>query len=81
MAANAGCAETDVASARTLAQKLHAEVDIKSCVEHGHFRFREGVQQLLSKLSDRKVPVMVFSAGIADVLEEIFAQRLGMHGT
>jgi 5'-nucleotidase len=55
--------------------------DIKSCVEHGHFRFREGVQQLLSKLSDRKVPVMVFSAGIADVLEEIFAQRLGMHGT
>jgi HAD superfamily hydrolase (TIGR01544 family) len=52
--------------------------DIKSCVAQGHFRFRDGVQQLLSKLSEKKVPVMVFSAGIADVLEEIFKQRLGM---
>ena len=52
--------------------------DIKSCVAQGHFAFRDGVQELLGKLAQRKVPVMVFSAGIADVLEEIFRQRLGM---
>lgn len=52
--------------------------DIKSCVAQGHFAFRDGVQELLDKLAERKVPVMVFSAGIADVLEEIFRQRLGL---
>lgn len=52
--------------------------DIKSCVAQGHFAFRDGVKELLDKLSEKQVPVMVFSAGIADVLEEIFRQRLNM---
>lgn len=52
--------------------------DITECVAQGHFQFREGVQEFLEKLSENKVPVMVFSAGIADVLEEIFKQRLNM---
>jgi 5'-nucleotidase len=52
--------------------------DIRSCVSQGHFAFRDGVQELLDKLTEKKVPVMIFSAGIADVLEEIFRQRLGL---
>mmetsp|Transcript_22109 Transcript_22109/g.72803 ORF Transcript_22109/g.72803 Transcript_22109/m.72803 type:complete len:330 (-) Transcript_22109:261-1250(-) len=54
--------------------------DIAACVKAGHFRFREGVPELLAQLKEREVPILVFSAGIADVLEEIFKQRLGLEG-
>ena len=53
--------------------------DIKSCVAQGHFAFRDGVQELLGKLAQRKVPVMVFSAGIANMNFGTFTRGNATH--
>lgn len=46
--------------------------DIVNCVRGGQFAFRDGVKELLDTLNDQDVPVLVFSAGIYNVLEECF---------
>ncbi|XP_066386604.1 uncharacterized protein [Miscanthus floridulus] len=38
--------------------------------------FREGVVELFEYLEERDIPVLVFSAGLADIIEEVFRQKL-----
>ncbi|KQK13961.1 hypothetical protein BRADI_1g13590v3 [Brachypodium distachyon] len=49
---------------------------IKKSVADASIAFREGVVELFEFLEDRDIPVLVFSAGLADIIEEVFRQKL-----
>lgn len=49
---------------------------IKTSVANSRVTFREGVVELFELLEKRQVPVLVFSAGLADIIEEVFRQKL-----
>lgn len=49
--------------------------DIKRSVANSVIAFREGVIQLFELLEERDVPVLIFSAGLADIKEEVFRQK------
>lgn len=49
--------------------------DIKRSVANSVIAFREGVIQLFELLEERDVPVLIFSAGLADIIEEVFRQK------
>ncbi|KAH7661661.1 Pyrimidine 5'-nucleotidase eukaryotic protein [Dioscorea alata] len=49
---------------------------IKDSVLDANIAFRDGVLELFEFLEDRGVPLLVFSAGLADIIEEVFRQRL-----
>ncbi|XP_059628524.1 uncharacterized protein LOC132271222 isoform X2 [Cornus florida] len=49
---------------------------IKNSVENSTIAFREGVVELFELLEERDVPVLIFSAGLADVIEEVLRQKL-----
>lgn len=39
--------------------------------------FRDGVHHLFQYLQDNSVPVLIFSAGLSDIIEEVMHQKLG----
>ncbi|KAF8758030.1 hypothetical protein HU200_010806 [Digitaria exilis] len=49
---------------------------IKKSVSDASIAFRDGVVDLFEYLEERDIPVLVFSAGLADIIEEVFRQKL-----
>ncbi|CAA7052104.1 unnamed protein product [Microthlaspi erraticum] len=49
---------------------------IKKSVENSSIAFREGVVELFEFLEKKEIPVLIFSAGLADVIEEVLRQNL-----
>ncbi|KAK1311009.1 hypothetical protein QJS10_CPA08g00039 [Acorus calamus] len=49
---------------------------IRNSVVNAVVEFREGVVELLELLEEKDVPVLIFSAGLADIIEEVFRQKL-----
>ncbi|AQK64127.1 uncharacterized LOC100284093 [Zea mays] len=49
---------------------------ITKSVSDAAIAFREGVVELFEYLEEREIPVLVFSAGLADIIEEVFRQKL-----
>uniref|UniRef100_A0ACD6A3B5 Uncharacterized protein n=1 Tax=Avena sativa TaxID=4498 RepID=A0ACD6A3B5_AVESA len=49
---------------------------INKSVADAPIAFRDGVVELFEFLEARDIPVLVFSAGLADVIEEVFRQKL-----
>ncbi|XP_068638106.1 uncharacterized protein [Aristolochia californica] len=49
---------------------------IKKSVENAFIAFRDGVVELFEFLEEREVPVLIFSAGLADIIEEVMRQKL-----
>ncbi|XP_077245188.1 5'-nucleotidase / magnesium ion binding protein isoform X2 [Tasmannia lanceolata] len=50
--------------------------DIKKSVANAVIAFRDGVVELFEFLEERDVPVLIFSAGLADIIEEVLRQKL-----
>ncbi|XP_020885845.1 7-methylguanosine phosphate-specific 5'-nucleotidase A isoform X3 [Arabidopsis lyrata subsp. lyrata] len=50
---------------------------IKKSVANSSIAFREGVTELFEFLEKKEIPVLIFSAGLADVIEEVLRQNLG----
>ncbi|KAJ3685853.1 hypothetical protein LUZ61_015017 [Rhynchospora tenuis] len=49
---------------------------IKKSVADASITFRDGVVQLFEFLKEKDIPVVIFSAGLADIIEEVFRQKL-----
>ncbi|KAL5709033.1 5'-nucleotidase [Ranunculus cassubicifolius] len=49
---------------------------IKDSVSSANIAFREGVVELFEYLEERDVPILIFSAGLADIIEEVLRQKL-----
>ncbi|KAB1225452.1 7-methylguanosine phosphate-specific 5'-nucleotidase [Morella rubra] len=49
---------------------------IKQSVANATIAFREGVVELFEYLEERDIPVLIFSAGLADIIEEVLRQKL-----
>lgn len=49
---------------------------IRNSVATGVIAFREGVVELFEFLEERDIPVLIFSAGLADIIEEVLRQKL-----
>ncbi|XP_057980156.1 uncharacterized protein LOC131165978 isoform X2 [Malania oleifera] len=49
---------------------------IEKSVATANIAFREGVVELFEFLEDRDIPVLIFSAGLADIIEEVLRQKL-----
>ncbi|GMP68215.1 hypothetical protein CsSME_00027901 [Camellia sinensis var. sinensis] len=49
---------------------------IKNSVANATIAFREGVVELFEFLEENDVPVLIFSAGLADIIEEVLRQKL-----
>ncbi|KAF8395481.1 hypothetical protein HHK36_019427 [Tetracentron sinense] len=49
---------------------------IEKSVANVRIAFREGVIELFELLEERGVPVLIFSAGLADIIEEVLRQKL-----
>ncbi|KAH9322653.1 hypothetical protein KI387_017292, partial [Taxus chinensis] len=49
---------------------------IRNSVENSTIEFRDGVVQLFEILEKIGVPVLIFSAGLADIIEEVMRQKL-----
>ncbi|XP_052187267.1 uncharacterized protein LOC127798030 [Diospyros lotus] len=49
---------------------------IESSVANARIAFREGVVELFEFLEEKEVPVLIFSAGLADIIEEVLRQKL-----
>lgn len=49
---------------------------IRSSVAKATIAFREGVIELFEFLEEKEVPVLIFSAGLADIIEEVLRQKL-----
>ncbi|XP_072957050.1 uncharacterized protein [Typha angustifolia] len=49
---------------------------IKKSVADATIAFRDGVVELFEFLEEKGIPVLIFSAGLADIIEEVFRQKL-----
>ncbi|XP_027366380.1 7-methylguanosine phosphate-specific 5'-nucleotidase A isoform X2 [Abrus precatorius] len=49
---------------------------IRQSVANANIAFREGVIELFEFLEERDIPVLIFSAGLADIIEEVLRQKL-----
>lgn len=49
---------------------------IKKSISDAAIAFRDGVVELFEYLEERDIPVLIFSAGLADIIEEVFRQKL-----
>ncbi|KAL0844531.1 hypothetical protein Bca101_017777 [Brassica carinata] len=49
---------------------------IKESVANSSIAFRDGVVELFEFLEEKEIPVLIFSAGLADVIEEVLRQKL-----
>ncbi|KAJ0262303.1 5'-nucleotidase [Hirschfeldia incana] len=49
---------------------------IKQSVASSSLAFRDGVVELFEFLEEKEIPVLIFSAGLADVIEEVLRQKL-----
>ncbi|KAL2549135.1 5'-nucleotidase [Forsythia ovata] len=49
---------------------------IKSSVANSRIAFRDGVLEFFELLEKSNVPILIFSAGLADIIEEVLRQKL-----
>ncbi|KAJ6717440.1 5'-NUCLEOTIDASE [Salix purpurea] len=49
---------------------------IKESVSSSAIAFRDGVVELFEFLEERNIPVLIFSAGLADIIEEVLRQKV-----
>ncbi|KAE9612145.1 hypothetical protein Lal_00022271 [Lupinus albus] len=49
---------------------------IRTSVADANIAFREGVVELFEFLEERDIPVLIFSAGLADIIEEVLRSKL-----
>lgn len=49
---------------------------IKKSVANANIAFRDGVVELFEFLEEKNIPVLIFSAGLADIIEEVLRQKL-----
>ncbi|KAK7255802.1 hypothetical protein RIF29_29223 [Crotalaria pallida] len=49
---------------------------IRKSVADSNIAFREGVVELFEFLEERDIPVLIFSAGLADIIEEVLRSKL-----
>ncbi|KAB5539125.1 hypothetical protein DKX38_016658 [Salix brachista] len=49
---------------------------IKESVSSSAIAFRDGVVELFEFLEERDIPVLIFSAGLADIIEEVLRQKV-----
>ncbi|KAI4351235.1 hypothetical protein L6164_005611 [Bauhinia variegata] len=49
---------------------------IRQSVANSSIAFRDGVIELFEFLEERDIPVLIFSAGLADIIEEVLRQKL-----
>ena len=56
---------------RLTKQQLHYATN------HTNLTFRDGFQPLFEKLAQKDVPVLIFSAGLADVIREVLLDKMG----
>ncbi|KAE8709756.1 5'-nucleotidase / magnesium ion binding protein isoform 2 [Hibiscus syriacus] len=49
---------------------------IKNSVANSNIAFGDGVVELFEFLEERDVPVLIFSAGLADIIEEVLRQKV-----
>ena len=52
--------------------------DVESAVARSGVLLRDGVSQIIDWCGEHHVPLLVFSAGIGDVLQEVLLQRYGL---
>ncbi|XP_048498986.1 uncharacterized protein LOC104907199 isoform X2 [Beta vulgaris subsp. vulgaris] len=50
--------------------------DIRKSVANARIAFREGVIELFELLEEFDVPILIFSAGLADIIEEVLRQKV-----
>ncbi|KAL2943029.1 7-methylguanosine phosphate-specific 5'-nucleotidase [Bienertia sinuspersici] len=50
--------------------------DIRKSVANARVAFREGVVELFELLEGKNVPILIFSAGLADIIEEVLRQKV-----
>ena len=55
------------------------KADIVSSVAEANAKFRDGVLPVFTVLDEKNIPVLIFSAGIADVIDELLRQNLPRH--
>ena len=48
---------------------------LKECIYNSHLELREGVKDFLNKLYNRNIPVIIFSAGIGNVIEQFLKEK------
>ena len=51
------------------------QMSIYSYMYSAFFWFRDGCQNFFNKLHDKEVPLLIFSAGVGDVIREIIKQN------
>ncbi|XP_034206167.1 cytosolic 5'-nucleotidase 3-like isoform X1 [Prunus dulcis] len=49
---------------------------IRQSVADSTIAFREGVVELFEFLEERDIPILIFSAGLADIIEEVLRQKI-----
>ncbi|EEF47961.1 Cytosolic 5'-nucleotidase III, putative [Ricinus communis] len=49
---------------------------IRESVANSIIAFRDGVVELFKLLEEKNIPILVFSAGLADIIEEVFRQKI-----
>ncbi|XP_057550318.1 uncharacterized protein LOC130828372 isoform X1 [Amaranthus tricolor] len=50
--------------------------DIRKSVANARMEFRDGVVELFDLLEEKNVPILIFSAGLADIIEEVLRQKI-----
>ena len=48
---------------------------LKNCVSNSYLKLREGAKDFLSKLYENQIPVIIFSAGIGNVIEQFLKEK------
>ena len=48
---------------------------LKECIYNSHLELREGAKDFLNKLYNRNIPVIIFSAGIGNVIEQFLKEK------
>ncbi len=48
---------------------------LKKCVSNSYLKLREGAKDFLSKLYENQIPVIIFSAGIGNVIEQFLKEN------
>jgi 2-hydroxy-3-keto-5-methylthiopentenyl-1-phosphate phosphatase len=57
-------------------EKLNVD-SIKECVKHSYIIFRKDVLQIFKICEDNNIPIIIFSTGIKNIIQEIFIQKVG----
>lgn len=48
---------------------------LETAVKHSNLRLRDGIQEVFDLIHENEVPMLLFSAGIADIIEEVLRQQ------